>query len=91
MGGYGGGRLSPPAHHEVEPAEYAQFVDSQELNADRRERARARSFSGPGERERARARERERERELENISSLILCGGARHAASAHAAGAEGPF
>jgi len=85
VGGYGGGRLSPPAHHAVEPAEYAQFVDSQELNADRRERARARSFSGPGE------RERERERELENISSQILCGGARHAASAHAAGAEGPF
>ena len=47
VGGYGGGRLSPPAHHAVEPAEYAQFVDSQELNADmmgqERERARARA------------------------------------------------
>ena len=54
MGGYGGGRLSPPAHHEVEPAEYAQFVDSQELNADMMGQER--------ESESARARARERDR-----------------------------
>jgi len=50
VGGCGGGRLSPPAHHAVHPAEYAQFENSQELNADMMGR----------DRERERGRERER-------------------------------